>query len=219
MSGSTASRGYQYPEDGDFQSEFPAISRQAMERVDVDMASALSGVSGVSTRVSALEARPPSVRYDTTAGVAVYVHDGTTERLVSYDSGWRNIWSLVDPQVLVPAATQPRMMIRRTERTVELVVRALPGPLMVGDSRSRTRNFITALPQGFRNFPLIGGTVGTSYITDSPGIQIDITNGSGSGYLGIRAASGTWSAGDSINCTIQFPCDEGIPTTLPGTPE
>lgn len=210
MSGSTASRGYQYPEDGDFQSEFPAISRQAMERVDVDMASALSGVSGVSTRVSALEARPPSVRYDTTAGVAVYVHDGATERLVSYDSGWRDVSELLsDGWVLGEGG---RLLMRRQDNTVSLYMQNL-------DPADATtfyaiRNIPTGLHPAWthRRIPIATDTdlVTTCNVRRN---ERDVSIGKANGYKEKGPVGDRWSGAEASWTTT-----DAIPTTPFGTP-
>lgn len=193
MSGSTASRGYQYPEDGDLQSEFPAISRQAMEGVDADMASALSGVSDVSTRVDAL------VRYDTTAGVAVYVHDGTTERLMSYDSGWRNIISYV------PSAMGGKIECRRVGSVVEIVGEALQV------SGTGTFDFMDPLGAGWRpRLPIY--TKATGYW--SAAVAADIRAWIDSKLRGVF--------GSTVDPTVYFQLvyttSDALPTSLPGTP-
>lgn len=189
MSGSTASRGYQYPEDGDFQSEFPAISRQAMERVDVDMASALSGVSGVSARVDAL------VRVDTSVGTRVMIAD----RMVYGDSGVRDIESLIPESMY----TSGLLRIHRSTDLVTLWGYGIRVPDFSWGEWFR-------LPAGFRPRAGFQGEVGRER---SNRIALNITT-NGAVSTGVNAGTETSSA----LFAITFPAEPTWPTSLPGTP-
>lgn len=149
-------------------------------------------------KITNLEARPignTTMRVDTTVGTRVFITDGVTEHMVSGDTGWRDISSLVQLETTGTLV----VLIRRVNERVYLSAENLT--LTVDPPAHAT---ILAVPVGFAPYPVM-----------KYGPQYEIKSDLYSSGREIR--SGSLGAGMK-RFQINFPTRDAWPTTLPGTP-
>lgn len=158
-----------------------------------------------------------SVRYDTSAGDAVYVSDGAMERLLSYDSGWRDIGDLLSPG-LSKSSSLGSALIRRENNsvTVMLKVDVKSGPIT---------QLLPDVPYGFRGGPTFryDNSVFTANSTGAGASSLEPTH---VGVIYPSSTAATLQTGSStplpnpgtVAWTVTYATMDGLPATLPGKP-
>lgn len=154
--------------------------------------------AGDKAKLDAYPAKPMGVRYDTTAGTAVYVSDGTTEHLISYDSGWRDV------QWLPRAVSSNRQRVSRRGDQVRLFFDVE----MLAEGETSVPAIV---PSGWRPQGFVTWRLGR-YNSNIFAAQLAI-NSSGTTYILQRSASTA-----RVHAEVQWTTRDALPTTLPGTP-
>lgn len=158
------------------------------------------------------------VTHPNTDDVLVEVWDATQGRwqVAHYDSGWRNIASLLTTDATTKVQTWDSVLLRRVGSRVTLLVRATVGTgTAVGTSDSIS---LLTVPVGWRftDYPCPGYLSHISAV----GYPCLVDGGSGSGLVQVRrpigTASGQWSNG-LLDGEVSWATSNAIPTSLPGT--
>lgn len=136
------------------------------------------------------------LRVDNTVGKRIFITDGTTEHMVSGDTGWRDISGLlINGWTISPDGAR----IRRDANVVTLRI------VGINKAAATNESFMKAIP-GFR-----GGLQWHPWPEEQPETIL-------------REQSGHWQrtkldvARPSGYATFTFPTTDSWPTTLPGTP-
>lgn len=140
-----------------------------------------------------------TLRVDTTEGKRVFISDGTTEHMISGDTGWRNVTSLL-------TWGTGTVYLKRDGDTV----RMLWVSVKKGDGAAAT--FLT-IPSGFKPSVAIFNAIITDRDNPAMSNQVDIAVAGGIS----PASMGTLSTG-RLQANLTWPTTQAWPTTLPGAP-
>lgn len=159
-----------------------------------------------------------TMRVDTTVGTRIFISDGTTEHMISFDSGWRDITSLLLPG-LFDNRPGTRLWIRRRDGNVELSMTAWTAAGLSGIAKSAATAITAELDPAFRPNPNTGGSLATGLILTSGLDIVELTNFAHGATLQLRGTgSGNWVATTGIRLYGIWPTRNPLPTTLPGIP-
>lgn len=161
-----------------------------------------------------------TMRVDTTVGTRVFITDGTTERMISGDTGWRNVASLVGADWNADA-TSCYLTVRRTDS--EVFIEGRVAKIGAGANRSQIVLLFTNIPAGFRaknSFSVASATrVNASTASATPTQSgLAFSSGALSFYTSVPSSTTAWGDGEAITFAFSYATNDAWPTTLPGTP-
>lgn len=156
-----------------------------------------------------------TMRVDTSVGKRVYIGNGSTEELVSADSGWRNIATYIGSQARIETGTPGGsfLRIRKTNHMVHLAFR-----IRVQGSHSQGSyvTFVEGLPAALSPYPTYG-PLGMSAVAGKGVLEID--NAATSSALRAGNRNVTLADGDIIAGQISYTAGiDAWLTALPGNP-
>lgn len=176
----------------------------------------IGDVTGLQTALNAKG--NATMRVDTSVGTRVFISDGTTERMVSGDTGVRNIASMASTGWTV-SGSNAFLNMRRVGSTV-----FCEGRLQASGNAVTLAGLSQVLAKpntGFSwigNFPIVGVAKKLPALSAATPTDLGVVHSSGHLYVTFPKLAGTWADGECVNFQISWQTTDPWPTTLPGTP-